>query len=58
MLFVMDSHSTPSIAESILIKTEDSKAGGRISACAQDAEIVDEWQPAEGSKYWKQELLV
>ena len=58
MLFVMDSHGTPSIAETILIKTSDSKAGARISASAHDVEVVDEWQPAEGSKYRKQELLV
>jgi galactose oxidase len=56
MLFVMDGDGTPSIAESILIKA-DSK-GGRLSAPVQAAEIVDEWQPADESKYRKQELLI
>jgi hypothetical protein len=40
-----------------LIKTNDPKRGGRLSISEQAAEAVDEWQPAEGSKYHKQELL-
>ena len=56
MLFIMDKDGTPSIAESILIKARAN--GGRLSAPEQDAEIVDEWQPAEESKYRKQELLI
>jgi galactose oxidase len=60
MMFVMDKDGTPSIAETILIKT-NSKKGGRVFDSEQSevaAEIVDEWQPAEESKYRKQELLV
>jgi galactose oxidase len=56
MMFIMDDAGTPSIAETILIKT-NSKQGGRLSISEQAAKIVDEWQPAEGSKYHKQELL-
>jgi galactose oxidase len=59
MMFVMDSAGTPSIAETILIKTNDPKQGGQVIASSdQAAEIVDEWQPAEESKYRKQELLI
>jgi galactose oxidase len=56
MMFIMDSNGTPSIAKTILIKT-NLKNGGRLSISEQTAEVVDEWQPAEGSKYHKQELL-
>ncbi|KAM0692376.1 hypothetical protein Q7P36_008577 [Cladosporium allicinum] len=58
MLFIMDKDGTPSIAESILVKARADSEGGRLSAPEQDAEIVDEWQPAEDSKYRKQELLI
>lgn len=54
MLFIMDRDGTPSIAETILIKSDPNV--DRLSAVEESAEIVDEWQPAN-AKY-KQELLV